>query len=674
MPCNDAAFKSYSWSYGTTSFRVSELKYKIEKQLILLKTLWEKFPDKTWRELQGIYFEMLVTNHLAKPTAMNKEKDARQKTSPLKDLGLITEKRELTEVGEKIYSIAKNNDYNFNNILQIRNDSFIYLKQFLKIEFSTNSNSRAYSEFKINPFLAIIYAITELGYLTKDEITYLLPICKNFNEVKKLVEKINHLSVSDRDNEFPFTEKYIDKKILSLSNYQKALDCLLEEPLNFDHFAKAMMNRKSKKYTKPLFELFKKIVEYFQAKKSSPDKEKIKKIQKILNCTNHTRIRTYLKNFFFQGNIKIIKKDYIAKFEEKINFPQVEDLYRFLFLLFHRYGWIENLKDYYDLNRRFISLTDIFIFEHERIYLDEIAFAFFSSIRNKLLSEDIFSSSPRDYVDKLYTDLHIEKISSIFSVSEKQIFNFLVKKYPKIRREKDLRKAITIIKKMNQKQRFIDLIKNYFGNKSLIKLLRKIRDREDKYVLDYMDWECDVSTIFEYTVGIILYKLVDYEGDLTDFFNLHLDANLLPRRFASGNKADSIFKLKSGHILLEVTLTNKDNQRKLELEPVSRHLGKYILQSGQNAYAVFVAPFLDPNVLVAFRAYKSLKYYDSSNTKKYIKGLKIIPLDIDDLILILKKGITYSRLSKIFNNSYENEEIDGYIWYTNILEGGLTCA
>ena len=57
MSCGDVAFKSYSWSYGTTSFRVSELKYKIERQLILLKELWNEYPDRTWQELQDIYFD-----------------------------------------------------------------------------------------------------------------------------------------------------------------------------------------------------------------------------------------------------------------------------------------------------------------------------------------------------------------------------------------------------------------------------------------------------------------------------------------------------------------------------------------------------------------------------------------------------------------------------------------
>lgn len=183
-----------------------------------------------------------------------------------------------------------------------------------------------------------------------------------------------------------------------------------------------------------------------------------------------------------------------------------------------------------------------------------------------------------------------------------------------------------------------------------------------------MDWEADIPTIFEYLTGILWYKLNNYEGDLTDFLNLHLDANLLPRRFASGNKADIIFRLSDEDILLEATLTTKDNQRKMELEPVSRHLGKYILKNNKNAYAVFIAPYLDPNVLVVFRAYKILKYYDSNNPNRCVDGLKIIPLSIDDLLIILDKGLDYGTLKRKFDTAFDDKEVDGYIWYNQVLK------
>lgn len=43
------AFKSYSWSIGTTSFRVSQLNYKIERQLQLLKQFWNDNPNVSWK-------------------------------------------------------------------------------------------------------------------------------------------------------------------------------------------------------------------------------------------------------------------------------------------------------------------------------------------------------------------------------------------------------------------------------------------------------------------------------------------------------------------------------------------------------------------------------------------------------------------------------------------------
>ena len=42
------AFKSYSWSIGTTSFRTSQLNYKIERQLQLLKEFWNINFDNEW--------------------------------------------------------------------------------------------------------------------------------------------------------------------------------------------------------------------------------------------------------------------------------------------------------------------------------------------------------------------------------------------------------------------------------------------------------------------------------------------------------------------------------------------------------------------------------------------------------------------------------------------------
>ena len=131
-------FQTYTWSYGTTSFRVSKLKYKIERQLIRLKELRDIYPNENWRELQNIYFEILVEENLAKKSSKNKTKDARQKTSPLVDLGLVDNDRRLTDAGKELYEINYNKDYNFNNLFFLRSDAYLYFKQLLKIKFDKN--------------------------------------------------------------------------------------------------------------------------------------------------------------------------------------------------------------------------------------------------------------------------------------------------------------------------------------------------------------------------------------------------------------------------------------------------------------------------------------------------------------------------------------------------------
>ena len=125
---------------------------------------------------------------------------------------------------------------------------------------------------------------------------------------------------------------------------------------------------------------------------------------------------------------------------------------------------------------------------------------------------------------------------------------------------------------------------------------------------------------------------------------LSLDANLLPKSHAAGGDADIVYEYDKTttypkHILLlEATLSDKTNQRRMELEPISRHLGQHLLKNNNtNSYCVFITTYLDINVLSDFRYRKDFPYYDTNNSQKYIKGMKIIPLSTDILKNIIKK-------------------------------------
>ena len=128
------SYKSYCLLLGTTSFRMVEFNKKIERQLRYLKDFWQlpENQNQNWinnTDLQIRYYNFLREQNFIDGNASRKDKDAREKTSGLVDLGLITENRKLTEVGENLLSISENMNFDNNNILQIPSDSFIYFKQ-----------------------------------------------------------------------------------------------------------------------------------------------------------------------------------------------------------------------------------------------------------------------------------------------------------------------------------------------------------------------------------------------------------------------------------------------------------------------------------------------------------------------------------------------------------------
>lgn len=664
---NSIKFQSYSWSYGTTSFRVSELKYKIERQLIRLKELRTQYPTNKWIDIQDRYFDILVQEGLSQITSNNKAKDARQKTSALKDLGLITEDRKLTQVGEKLYLINKKNDFNTDNIFGIKNDNFIYFKQLLKMEFSKYSNSRSYSMFKINPFLAIIYTIINLDFITKDEFTYLLPLAKNIDDLKEIV---NHLKNNRETDHY----QIIINQIQRMQNYQDALNYFLENEHNLDTFEVITMDRKSKKNVVSYFNLYKLLLKYFKNKKNYSDIEKENLLIKIVEAINavpsKNRIKYYKK--LLNSNKKPSKNFDIDFFERNtlINSIDEKTFYKNIFYLIHSIKWHTNLEEYYDLNKRFLSLSDVFIFEDEKIYLDDIVFSLMQNQINVLL-ENSLSISKENYNNNLASDLKLESIFEGFKYNESELLEKLKIKFPTLSQEDNLKIAILKHKESIKIQRFNSLINKKFSNEKIIELLNYIKIRDDLSVKSYANWECDVPTIFEYLVGILWYKVSKHKGNLSKFLNMSLDANLLPVRFAGGGKADIVFEYENHHLMIEVTLSSKDNQRKMELEPVSRHLGRYMLENNGDHYALFIAPYLDPNVLVGFRSYSKLKYYNSKNTNEYVQNLKIIPLNIDDIINILKYKIDYQNFNKICDEAFKNEQNDGFLWYKNILQKKL---
>ncbi len=152
MSEKNISFKSFYYSLGTTSFRMQNFNQKIEQQLDLLNQFWQqpKYEHETWEcneSVQEAYYNFIRQNEFLKEgDAPRKAKDARQKTSGLRDIGLIDDNRRLTEIGKKLLEISKAKDFESDNFLQIPKDSFIYFQQLLKtyIEIDKDSGIRPF--------------------------------------------------------------------------------------------------------------------------------------------------------------------------------------------------------------------------------------------------------------------------------------------------------------------------------------------------------------------------------------------------------------------------------------------------------------------------------------------------------------------------------------------------
>lgn len=648
-------YKSYCWCLGTTSFRTKHFNKKIEEQLTLLESFWSlpEYKNQNWTNnniLQENYYIHLHKNNFLFGDAKRKDKDAREKTSGLVDLGLLDNERKITSVGKELLSIYKTNNFESNNFLHIPKDCFIYLKQILKTSINIDNDI-------VRPFIVLLYLLDELEYLSKEEFTFLLPLCTNQNNTQYIKGKIKEI----RNN-----KETIDNVIISLlmqkQNYKDALNFFLKNQATENIICTIGLNRKSKKYDKPYFMLYKNLYSVFFENNLDNTSKLFKTIKKL--SIKHL----WNKYLFDTSNEKAIENNPSEHIIPNVfqNISDEQDFKTAFFKTMHLLKAKATLSDYYDLNCRYLKTTNVLLFNDSKIRLDVIPKHFFSDAINNLFL-DAFSTH-----NLLYKNCSLIEISVSLEYNEKNI----IKKI-----NKELNKPITDIKQIDaliedeRYQRFIKLIEDKFSDKNLISLLDKFSKREDSYINNFITDNADIPTIFEYVLGIIWYKVSNYEGKILDFMKLSLDADLLPISHAIGGEADIVYEYNQTKnypkhsLLIEATLSDKANQRRMEMEPVSRHLGNHLLKTrNHNSYCIFATNHLNVNVISDFRGRKESYYFNSQNIDDFIEGMKIIPLEISDLQHIIINKKKYNELYTRFESAFISQESNPQKWYENFVK------
>lgn len=658
----DIKFQSYCWSLGTTSFRVKDLNFKIERQLQILKELWNENQNVRWNgnnSIQEEYYNKMLQKNFITGEANNKPKDARQKTSGLVQIGVIDDNRHITEIGEKIIDIVEQENFKSDNIFNINKDSYLYLKQLLKLQITDNG-------INVKPFAVLLYFLSELGYLTKDEFTYILPLCTNREYIDIMLENIKKY----RNNQKTI-EDIIQNKMENMSNYKAAIDFIKGNGVNsIDEFSIIDMGRKGTKYVEPMYNFFEAL---YRISKKDFDEEALDTIINFIKeqTKKNSKVAKYWKDYLRYSS-KMLTEEYLEDIKEipLFNFKNKTEYTIEFFKVMHTAKWKATLEDYADLNKRYISLSDIVIFEDDKIELDVFPKYFFLNISKEIVNTEILDKDK--YNNFISTDIELNKIYECLNVNVDEIIYQIQADYPDRVVNKDSIKTFIEDEKL---RRFNELIDNKFNENQLVQLFTYIENNDRSAINEYVDWNSDVPTIFEYILGITWYRFSNRSGNILEYMKLSLDANLLPKTHAAGGTADIVYEYNKTNnypehkVLLEATLTESTSQRKNEMEPVSRHLMREIQENdNDDTYAVFVANILQEEVLSDFRSRKNYQFRGKNSVKS---GLKIISLSIRDIIKLINIKIQYSKLYKIFDEAYKDTNINDLEWYEKLLKNKI---
>lgn len=643
-------YKSYCRSLGTTSFRRNELNKEIESQLELLNEFWD-LPEnagKSWsnRETQTDYYNFMLSKGFVVGDAPNKDKDAREKTSGLVDLGLITDNRRVTPIGNALLDIVDNKNFVSDNILGISEDSFVYLKQQIKMSFRVND---AY----VRPFLVIVNALCEYETLSYEEFG-LLPLIVNSTRRGFIFNSIQNMRKGTTN-----VDDIIWQILSSMDNYQEAQNMLLTNPVSEELITEIGINRDGARHDKPYYGLYNALLNVRFANTN----ENVLFLYDTINSISEG-CKPYWKKLLFNEQRLTRKKiqqsgTTIVNLNLRLFIGDDNEFKKEFFKYLHLIKAKNLLDNYADLNKRILKTTNAIIFQDNTVKLDIIPRCFFTLISSKL--QDLMFEQSKN----LHNNIPLESISEIFSVKQEEIISNARELYGVD--TNNLYGVQSFVEK-SRYERLNQLIDKKFTNDALIDLMTKFENRSDAEIQSFVTNNADIPTIFEYVLAIIWYKISGRQGKVLEYMNLSLDADLLPITHAAGGHEDITYKYEATSdypkhtLLIEATLANGTNQRRMEMEPVSRHLGDYLLSHSEEAYCVFATTFLHVNVVADFRSRKSTYYYSPSDESKYVDSMKIIPCNTAELKTIIQRGITYAQLYKIFENAYQANTAPN-LWY-----------
>lgn len=363
----------------------------------------------------------------------------------------------------------------------------------------------------------------------------------------------------------------------------------------------------------------------------------------------------YGKNIFDIGRKdKRLSLDEFLEANQNHQFLENKELNVVFYGAFINSKHIDVMREYADTTIRLLSATGLFKFNpmSDIAYKDIIALVF----PKELVDNSIFGIVNEDDYTRYEGSIdsyfcNNSPISSILKYDSADINNIL-NSVMELTGADDLQ-GIHSLLESKKNEELIQHIDEKYTKEEIMRILSLFSDRRnDHKIKKAVNDTAPVPTIYEFIVAIAWYYISDEKYNLYDSLNLTLNADFEPVIHAAGGAGDIVINYDNLILMLEVTLMNKQAQKRGEWEPVLRHsLNLKAENSDKETLTFFVADELDYNTINIWRAVAAVPLESTTDHIK-VDGVIIMPFTNKDILNFLENNVCSSNIISAVKDSF----------------------
>ncbi|MDY4024952.1 MAG: AlwI family type II restriction endonuclease [Enterococcus avium] len=592
------------------------------------------------------------------PSTLDKDIEARSRhyTSNLVKMGFTDDKRKLSSVGTAFVNGLHLERDPFEELLPIKDGNLIFLRQLLKLKIYTKNYDAFYS-----PMLLVLYLLMNVKRIDQNTLLNLAVMINPFTPVNP--QAIKTTAISNTDD---FYSRYSD------FSQDKNLAALTDQPkrLNKETFTNFFKNKKSTTISNIYYQFYLAIIKYQETGNAD-------ELFQVYNDNT----KTIDSAFGFGGHIFKWRrgKKTLQQFVQDNKNQHILTTKSLNTTLYQQYlssTRYVSVMEYSDTFRRLLRASGIVSFNNgiaELMYTDLWKELFKDVDMQSLISGQCDSKQAKKNDTDPSADFRNNiSITKIVKISDVSVVISRIQESLGIDSAEGVKNTL-----LSQKDsEFKTFVKTTFPKNKILQILPLFEDRSnDQIIKSLVDTDASVPTIYEYIVGLAWYYISDVDYNLYKSFNLSMNANFRPETHAAGGEGDIVIDYKKQTLMIEVTLMNKQAQKRGEWEPVLRHTTNLTIEKApEKVQTLFVADELDQNTINIWRAVASVPMRSSreSYSDKTANNVTIMPIKNNEMCRFLESNISSAKLLNQISQSFEALKNDfDEAWRISILKNVL---